>query len=256
MPITTMFRQPNHSPNSRSSRYSAYPRSMRPITSIFSRIFNSLHISQSPRTNLGWNPDSQDLQTTLIPFSDTSPHPGGAGPWPANLPTPSWRALPARPPHLHEIEASVPPHQKWPCRVRHRRAAGYFAHPVPDMLARLLARPTGQAPMRQAMVRTIRTGSVISPQTIARAPSTAIPKIRNGRRHSHTKGYRTRAAIARGQHKTSRMHHRRNFSTAASPHSLYATNQSIVRSATIKNLIPCCDLRPPGSLTANAWWQR
>jgi hypothetical protein len=132
MPITAIFRQPNrspNSPNSRSSRcklaetqtlappndpnpifgrYATDPRSMRPITSFFSRIFNSLRNSQSLRTDLGWNPDSQDFQTTLIPFSDTSPHPSGAGPWPADLPTPSWRAFPARPPHLHESR-SVPP---------------------------------------------------------------------------------------------------------------------------------------------------
>jgi hypothetical protein len=43
-----------------------------------------------------------------------------------------------------------------------------------------------------------------------KTPSTAIPKIRNGKSNNQTKGYKTSASNARGQQTTSRMHHNRN----------------------------------------------
>src|SRR5260370_6202294 len=56
-----------------------------------------------------------------------------------------------------------------------------------------------------------RAGSVNNAQMNCSTPLTANPTIRNGSRSSHTIGYSTRARMASGQHRTSRMHHNRNF---------------------------------------------
>jgi len=55
-----------------------------------------------------------------------------------------------------------------------------------------------------------RAGSVTTAQTSCKAPSTAIPTIRNGSRNSHTIGYITNANSASGQQTTNKMHHNKN----------------------------------------------
>jgi hypothetical protein len=58
--------------------------------------------------------------------------------------------------------------------------------------------------------RNIRAGKNKIPFSNPNTPSTAIPKIRNGKRINHTNGYAISASKASGQHSTSKMHHKRN----------------------------------------------
>ena len=55
------------------------------------------------------------------------------------------------------------------------------------------------------------TGRRMIASTRPRAPFTATPANRNGSKRSHTRGYKTSAASASGQHKKRRMSHNKNF---------------------------------------------
>ena len=79
------------------------------------------------------------------------------------------------------------------------------------------ATPVSRDGAPHTSARTIRPGRVTRDHTRSSAPPTAIPTSRNGNSSSHTRGNRTSATSASGQHSTSRMHHSRSFTTPGRP---------------------------------------
>src|SRR2546430_2771576 len=73
----------------------------------------------------------------------------------------------------------------------------------------------------------MRNGSVTMPHTSESAPPTAIPIKRNGRSISHTMGYKTSAASAKGQHRTNRMHHKRKANMRSLQKRIRSTRQKV-----------------------------
>jgi hypothetical protein len=61
--------------------------------------------------------------------------------------------------------------------------------------------------------RNSRAGSIMMEATSVSTPPTAIPTILKGSKSSQRIGYNTNASKATGQHKTKRMHQRRNLIT-------------------------------------------
>jgi hypothetical protein len=60
-------------------------------------------------------------------------------------------------------------------------------------------------------------GRVIIALRRSKTAWTVIPRSRKGNKRSHTRGYKIKANKARGQHKTSRISQRRNFTIADPP---------------------------------------
>src|SRR6185437_13870439 len=72
------------------------------------------------------------------------------------------------------------------------------------------------------MLLKMRAGSMNSAVTRANAENTTMPTRRNGNRISQINGNNISATSARGQHRTRRIHQRRNFTMSAFlPHASY-----------------------------------